>query len=272
MGEDIICENCSAVIPFDSPKCLYCGAMNLLASEKKYMAQLNDIREDVEELHTAQQKEYKTEIKKSVTLVRKTILIFGILLLLFAAGGFLIHTLLDKLVGYKLTEKDMKEQLIWEKEAFPKLDAWYEEGNYDAILEFQTENCNDTKLSIYNWEHYQFISKYQWYVFFLEDYQASSENPGDTERVEWCIRSAVHLLEENTYLVYSQEEMEQIMQYQNECLDKLQELFGITRQDMEQLLEQNYVESSGSKYLDYKGTDKFAKQFAKEFAKMNGSK
>lgn len=77
MGREkmIYCENCHAPMEEDSAKCPYCGALNVLGGEKKYMGQLYDIKKGVEELSAVPVQEYRREIGKSGRVIRRTLLV-----------------------------------------------------------------------------------------------------------------------------------------------------------------------------------------------------
>lgn len=66
---------------------------------------------------------------------------------------------------------DTREQMQWERENFPKLDAWYEEGDYDSILAFCNEIDAATggiSYSYTNWEHWNILPFYDTYQECME--------------------------------------------------------------------------------------------------------
>lgn len=155
----LYCENCHAPIEDDSAKCPYCGALNVTGSEKQYMEQLYDIKKDVEELSAVPKEEYRGEIGKTGRVIRRTFLAAAVLMTFVGLLLFLVR----KWTDYEPTAEEMRAQIQWEKEIFPKLDALYAEGNYDGIMECVFENQNGSFYSISNWEHEDFINVYTRY-------------------------------------------------------------------------------------------------------------
>lgn len=124
------------MIPADSAKCPYCGALNAVGGEKQYMEHLFDLKEDVKDLKDVPLQTYRQELKKSSRIIKRTLFICSIVALL-AVGLFLIT---DKFWYAKMPVAERKEQLLWEKENFPKLDALYADGDYDGILEYDDKD------------------------------------------------------------------------------------------------------------------------------------
>lgn len=65
------------------------------------------------------------------------ILILAAVFLFLRYSGDIIYSVYNKMTDTRMA--DTREQMQWERENFPKLDAWYEEGDYDSILAF----CNE---------------------------------------------------------------------------------------------------------------------------------
>lgn len=158
----MICKNCGAHFDDHLPECPYCGQFSYAGAEKEYMDRLEDMREDLEELHETVPEMYTGELKKQAKHVRKILLIvLGILTalaLLFFGGSKLV----DSLYQY-----DAKAELLFTKEAFPIADEYYDAGDYDGLLEFyQTSLEENSNASFYSWEHYPFLICYENYTIF----------------------------------------------------------------------------------------------------------
>lgn len=158
----MICKNCGAHFDDNLPKCPYCGALNYTGARKEYMDQLEDMKEDLEDLQETVPEIYTSELKGQARQVRKITLIilgiFALLALLFWGGSFLSDSL------YK---NDAKAELLFTKDAFPVADEYYAAGDYEGLLKFyQTSMENDENANFYNWEHYPFLICYENYECF----------------------------------------------------------------------------------------------------------
>ncbi|MBQ9991119.1 MAG: hypothetical protein IJP31_09310 [Lachnospiraceae bacterium] len=106
----VICPNCGGSFEEEHSSCPYCGYIYEPGAYRKYMENLHDIREDLEELGEETGDIYKKEAGKTV---KKTAVIFLILLFLLLFAGlslFGLHRLLD----YSEDEDQLKERIIRE--------------------------------------------------------------------------------------------------------------------------------------------------------------
>ncbi|MBD5454739.1 MAG: hypothetical protein HDR30_10555 [Lachnospiraceae bacterium] len=253
------CENCHAIIPADSAKCPYCGALNAVGGEKQYMEHLFDLKEDVEELKDVPLQTYKQELKRSSRIIKRTLFICCIVGIL-AVGVFFIT---DKFRYAEMPVAEQKEQLLWEKENFPKLDALYADGDYEGILEFENTNCADGYYSLYNWEHYGFISLYRWYLFCEESAAQAQKKNYDNESVERCILDAMYVLQEKNYVEYDDEDQVLVDNCKAEVREMLRSQFDMQDEDFAALYAQCCKEDEYGTYFNYKLAEKKVKAYVK---------
>ena len=140
----IMCRECGAPIEELAERCPYCGAINELGAEHKYMQDMYDLKDDLKEVGNIPSEEIKAEVKSNVHFTGKAVAVLLALVLILAAvflflrySGDIIYSVYNKMTDTRMA--DTREQMQWERENFPKLDAWYEEGDYDSILAF----CNE---------------------------------------------------------------------------------------------------------------------------------
>lgn len=257
------CENCHAIIPMDSAKCPYCGALNVFGGEKQYMERLFDLKEDVEELKDIPVKTYKREFGKNSRMIKRTLIICGIAACLVFGVFFIIN----KFSYEEIPVAERKEQLLWEKENFPKLDELYAGGDYDGILEYEEKNCKDGYYSIYNWEHADFISIYRWYVFFMDSAMSAQANGYDDDSVHQCIMDAMCMLQKRDYAVYDTGEQKLIEEYQAAVRETLNSQFSMREEDFNALYEECCKEDEYGVYFDYQLADKKVKEYVKHHMK-----
>ena len=140
----IMCRECGAPIEELAERCPYCGAINELGAEHKYMQDMYDLKDDLKEVGNIPSEEIKAEVKSNVHFTGKAVAVLLALVLILAAvflflrySGDIIYSVYNKMTDTRMA--DTREQMQWERENFPKLDAWYEEGDDDSILAF----CNE---------------------------------------------------------------------------------------------------------------------------------
>lgn len=257
----LYCENCHAPIAEESAKCPYCGALNAIGGEKQYMEQLYDIRKGVEELSDTPAREYRREIGKTGRVIRLTFAVAAGLAVL--AGLFLF--LSRRLMDYEPAAEEVRVQMQWEKEVFPKLDALYAEGDYDGVMECVYENQGESYYSISNWKHADFINIYTWYQSCVEGLEKAASEGYDAGEAGECILDVLFLIQERTYDTYTESEKALIGAYQREVKELTGAVFGIQEEELILLYEECCVEDEYGVYLDYKTAKKKVKSFVNEY-------
>lgn len=249
----------------DSAKCPYCGALNAVGGEKQYMEQLYDIKKDVEELSAVPEEEYRREIGKTGRVIRWTFLAAAVLM---AFVGLLLFVS-RKLMGTDPTAEDMRAQMAWEKEVFPKLDALYAAGDYDGIMECVFENQEESYYSIDSWKHADFINVYTWYQTCTEGLDKAASEGYDAEEAGECILDVLFLIQERKYDSYTEDEESLIEAYQEEVKRRVGTVFGVQEEALTLLYEECCVEDEYGVYFDYQTAKKKVKNFVKKQIKTN---
>lgn len=265
LGNMIHCENCNALIGENSAKCPYCGALNAVGGEKQYMEQLYDIKKDVEELSDVPVREYRREIGKTGRVIRRTFLITAVL----AAAAGIFFLFWQKFTDYGLTAEEARARMQWEKEIFPKLDALYDAGNYDGVMECVYENQDESYYSIDNWKHADFINVYTWYQSCTERLEKAASKGWDVQEAGECILDALFLLQERKYDSYTKSEETLIAAYQEEVRKQIDTVFGIRESELTLFYEECCVEDEYGVYFDYKTAKKKVADFVEEHSNIN---
>ncbi|MFT3985729.1 MAG: hypothetical protein QM697_17655 [Lachnospiraceae bacterium] len=235
------CANCGANYSYQAAKCPYCGTVNEIGAEREYMGHLEDIRKDLEDIAEFPENAYKEEIKTTGHKIYKPVLWASIIL----AISILVFWYINKQSSIVYS----KEQLLWEQETYPKLDRWYEEGEYDKIQELF---LNAEEYSVYGWKHYNFIISYGQFesvLFYLEAIQ----NGGKLSKAdkEFASYDSLCLIHEGTYRdsykEFTDEEKVLIEEYGESAKQLLIEGLGLDEQQIEDL----YQAVSKNGYVDY---------------------
>ena len=120
----VLCRSCGAEYPADSASCPYCGTMNLPAAETEYLDRLEGIRDNLEELGSLTDRKAKSHLRK----LQRNLLIGAVILALLITTAVIVRTNSEKAEA----EKE-KNEYLWQREAFQRLDEAYEAGDYDLL-------------------------------------------------------------------------------------------------------------------------------------------
>ena len=267
MGQkELICSNCGAQIQHLDAKCPFCGHINLSGAEHEFMENMYRTEDNLEDLTNQQVDDIKKEVKKNTKFIA---IIAGIVIavVLVISGIFFLNNLYWEKISL---EGDPKEVMLWQKENFPKLDAMYEAGEYDAILDFIYSLYNDEhesiKYSVFEWEHYNFIDAYDKYRVLLE-YEGELDKNGSVDDFEakYMLYYGMWLYYrqyDQDFLNYSEEEFERIdTEYRDEAARILFDRMQFTNEELDEAYE-TCMDQTGY-YIDPSKCDKIAKKIYK---------
>lgn len=253
----LYCENCHAPISETLEKCPYCGAFNASGGEKRYMEQLYDLKDDVEELCAVPSREYRKEMGKIARLIRTALLIFAA-----AAAVMGIFFFCTRIPGdSEPSGEEIKARMLWERENFPVLDAMYEAGDYDGILEFEYESQEDGYHPLSNWKHYDFLNGYRWYLSCKEGAAKAASGVYDQEDVFWCLIDAMFLLQDQSWAAYTEAEKALIAGYREEVRELLDTQFGMGREAVDALYAECCITDAYGTWFDYDQAKKAVKKY-----------
>ncbi|MCM1251613.1 MAG: zinc ribbon domain-containing protein [Clostridium sp.] len=256
----LYCENCHAVIPADSAKCPYCGALNVSGGEKQYMEKLFTLREDVEELKDVPIDAYKKEFGKSGKVIRRTLVVCCVAAILVFGAVFIFRKIQDATVPMAGT----KEQMLWEKENFPKMNEMYAAGDYEGIVEFEAQNCKNGYYSTYSWEHSDFMTIYNWYTYCAYSAEQAKAKGYDDDSVQQFIMDALCMLQTREYVVYDEKEQEMVDEYQDVVREMLSSQLDMQPEDFDALYQECCKEDEYGVYFDYSLAEKKVKSYVNQ--------
>ncbi len=244
------CANCGANYSYREAKCPYCGTVNEIGAERKYMEHLEDIREDLEDIAEIPENVYKEEIKNTGQKIYKPILWAAVILAIIIVGYwyFNVHS----------SSSYSKEQLLWEQETFPKLDAWYEAGEYDKIQELF---ANTGDYPLYGWKHYDFMMSYGEYqsVMYYREFLQNGDELSKADK-GFILYDSLYLIHEDacqdSYKEFTEEEKLLIGEYSKAAKQLLSEDIGLDEPQIEAL----YQAVSEDGYVDYDKCCEYVKE------------
>lgn len=255
--KNVICENCGASFPADEERCPHCGAMHYAGAEKKYMNELEDIREDMASLKT-KARETQTKSVKS-----------GLLIGACAVTAILLVATLSSFKGKprqdlsdRMYEKDTAERLEWQDTYFPLMDEAFRAGDYEKVADIYKSGAEEDGASVYfSWYHNEFMRIYDLY---LAAQKAEKEMDTVLEYKSYYVLSQVaelvlYYTEERltgkSYQPvlngYSNEELDKIAEFRDYALTVLTKVYGLTNEDILELnslaMQDSYFDSSASR-------------------------
>lgn len=255
--DTIICPNCGADIAVSEPKCPFCGYINIPGAEEKFMKDLNQTKEELNQLPKMQQEQIKKSFFKSSKVIWITVLVVVLLIMLVSGIGFACSKALDS-----FTEYDAKTEMLWERENYPILDEMYENGDYDGIIAFKNDlyDINEkehTNHSLYNWGHADFIS---FYTMYDEIQESVGFLDGGEELSKYQVRLLVYdcmcfhyKSYENSYISLSEEELATVEEYREYAEEVFYNRLKFTDEEADRLYEDSveYNVISAKKCFDY---------------------
>ena len=263
--DKLICPNCGAAIEAKEPKCPFCGYINIPGAEEKFMRDLEQTEEALNQIPKEQEKNYKKSMKKSTKVIFVTILIAGIIATVLVGLYFLLDHIFTSMDNY-----DPKVEMAWERENYPILDELYEAGDYDEILAFE-ENMyrqneeEGTNHSIYNWEHSDFIDAHRRFLE-LQDYEEILTKEGELSKyqAELAVYYSIwfhYRNYKNELGTYTEEELEILEAYSTYADWILYERLLFTDEEADAL----YKEAVEYDYIRIRVCSDYAREIRKRF-------
>ena len=253
MAKIIICSSCGGECPEESSNCPYCGSTLLAGAEKKYMEQLRDVKDQMEDLEEVPMEETRTAIKKQGKVLKVGILIGVVVLGLVLGATWLFDRMLYT------DEKDFKQQYLWKQEYYPVMDELYAKDDYDGLFRFYEEHMEDEYAQFYTWEHFDFLRAYMTYFDYSEALK-EGRNVGSAASLfaqQWRAKGDLAKPERYTETEYA------ALLPMLEILEQDYQIRWKIDPEEEQLLYQE-LENNDFYFLGFDTCEKYAKKWSKE--------
>lgn len=234
--KELVCQNCGAKIEESYTYCPYCGSINIVGAEKEYFDNLNQVKSDLKEMGDDTNEEFKSTVKSSL----KIVLIVLAILVILGSIGYEVYLLCNKIQEYTDDEDyyDMQYDYGEGEFDFSELDAMFEAGDYDALVDYYYGDDNPPDES-FNWEHFPYIDLYMRYYMMLDDldwYCDILARDDDTNEAKtWVVFSAIYLIQSDVYVSseldekgnsvygFSKDEVEEISAWADDAIYVLEE-------------------------------------------------
>ncbi len=252
----MFCSHCGSELKDTDAKCPYCGALNPLGAEAAYMDQLDDLKEDTEELGDVPIKEYQKTLKKQGKFAVKVALgVIGVCLVIFLIiRGKIFY---EDLQSKKIIESQMK----FEQKYFPKLNDLYQQGDDEAVLSYLNELYGEEGAeALFQWEpmvYYTYYEEYlevEWLWERIEDGTLSQEDL--IFGFPYVLKLAFEEIPASDVRKMTEKQLETINGFCEETRKMMKEVLPISEEEARTI----YQDCCREGYLNYEICEKYASE------------
>ena len=222
----VLCRSCGAEYPADSASGPYCGTMNLPAAETEYLDRLEGIRDNLEELGSLTDRKAKSHLRK----LQRNLLIGAVILALLITTAVIVRTNSEKAEA----EKE-KNEYLWQREAFQRLDEAYEAGDYDLLAAMYAE-ASKAGHRVHSYKHARFCDALMELAAAAEA-QQEYETHGDPNWLPWLFRDEISLLTFESRPNLSVEELDVLIVKRAPLLVDFENRFPISEEEKDAFLQ-----------------------------------
>lgn len=243
--QTVLCRSCGAEYPADIANCPYCGTMNLPAAESDYLDRLEGIRDNLEQLGSLTERKTRTHMRK----LHRNLLIAAVILVLIISAAAVFQTKREKAEAAK-----EKEEYLWQREAFARLDEAYAAGDYDALAAMYAE-ASDAGHRMYSYRHAGFceaLLEIAAAFEALEEYEAADS----TEWLPWLFRDEISLYSFESRRNLSAEELEVLRARRAPLLEDFENRFPISEEEKQMFVQR----LKKDEYIPIADCEKFLKE------------
>ena len=262
--ELITCPNCGAEYDKHLPKCPYCDYINPEGAEEKYLGDLEKVRQELDHVDELAAEHVRTEVRNSTKKLVKRLILIGVVILAIVGTTFLIDYINSRRhYDYEMTEAE----LLWQKDAFAKLDSLYEKGSYQEAADLLNTYMEEDH-RIWDWKHYSFMSWYMEYLQIQKELKMLEEDGVCSEELgKILVRNMFDfydLSDEKIARQNLQDENEAavLAACREEIAEAIHERLGFSEEQMTQFLEEIRDEDG---YLNLRKCDKIAVEYYHQF-------
>ena len=215
----VICRSCGADYSADLPNCPYCGTMNLPAAESAYMGKLEHMRSNLENLGTLA----GSKAKKGFRSLRRKSLLAAVFLLLVVGViyGISLHR-------ERVEAQREKEEVLWQRGAFARMDECYAAGDYESLLLLYFD-AQDAGHHVWQYKHShfcEFLMDIETARYSLEEYEAG------TEDLAWLFLHEIRLYRMEYLPALSEEDRSTLERLRAPLLEDLDARFHLTQEEL----------------------------------------
>lgn len=143
MTKTAVCPNCGARFDEMEERCPYCGTTNLTGAKAGYKKKLDGMVDDLKQMKDDPLEETGRELVRSGSRLIRGLVIFAVIAAVLG------------IVKWRFEENEknrLREEYIWKQEYFEQMDRFYENRDYERLLDGFEQAVNE-KRPIYDYKH-----------------------------------------------------------------------------------------------------------------------
>lgn len=252
----MFCSQCGSELKETDAKCPYCGALNPLGAEKAFMDQLEDIKEDTEDLGNMPVEEYQKTLKRQGKFaIKVAFLVVGIFLVVFLAFRVMVFYEESK------NKEVIQNQMEFEQKYFPKLYDLYSQGDDEAVLSYLNELYEkDGSEALFQWKpivYYIYYEEYQEVEWLWERFQEGELSQEDLSiALPYILKLAFGEVSESDASNMKKEHLEKIEGFCEKTRSVMKEVLPVSEEEARKIYQDCY----GEGYPDYEKCEEYASQ------------
>lgn len=238
-NEKVICENCGAEFDIHEPKCPFCGHINMVGAEEKYMQDMEEIKDRLDHIDEEQVETIKQEVKKSWKLVIIIMASILAIVLIFAIALYAYQrTMSAHFDSLGLYESDPLEVERWNDAHLADIEAMYEAGDIEGLVDFYGELSDSSNYGAFNnWEHAFLISQIYDLRFWMK-YLDNGDKPDDLVLHQIMFNILYYYNGDYKGTLMPEEDYDIILDEVNKDTEKVCNIFNISQKDLEEMNEE----------------------------------
>ena len=149
----VTCANCGAAFSNDEPRCPYCSALNPEGAEAAYMDELENIRNDTDDLDDDVQHELEANLNRNA---KRVVLVALIAVAAIIATFAIVNCTAKMEERQEIQEYQARES--FREQYFAEFDRLYEAGDDDALSEYVWSLMDDPGFDgLFSWQHADYL-------------------------------------------------------------------------------------------------------------------
>ena len=183
------CPNCGAAHAADDARCPYCDALNPTGAEKAYMDELDDIKDDTDDLAENAQRDFNANVQGNA----KRVALIAIVVVAVIAAMFLVANGMEK-NSERQEIQSYQARESFRAEHFAELDRLYAAGDDAALSAYAWSLVDDPGFdALFSWEHIGYLEVYDDWETITFAQEEFREGKGGIDDYMWTVSLAIEL-------------------------------------------------------------------------------
>lgn len=183
------CPNCGASFHDSEPRCPYCNAINPRGAEAVYMEQLEELKDDTDELDDAARNDLSANLKSNTKrVVRVVIIIVAAIVALSVIVTCSVRSDEQREIREYQARESFRDQY------FPEFDRLYASGDDAALDTYVWSLMDDPGFeALFSWKHIGFLEAYDDWEALTSAESKIARGSADIDDYTWAATLAIGL-------------------------------------------------------------------------------